>query len=77
MTEGYLPSFDQNGVPLMLNWTPHDVGAWVRETLNFPQYEDCFITNFVTGRKLVLLDASHLQKIGIQEFKHIQVRAVI
>ena len=73
MHENFLPSFDTNGVPLMLDWTPEKVGAWVRVTLNFPEYEECFVKNCISGRKLIWIDASHLQKIGVQDFKHIQV----
>lgn len=66
-------SFDQDGVPLMLNWSIKDVGEWVRIDLGFPDYEDCFVSNFISGRKLILIDASSLQKLGVQDFEHIKV----
>lgn len=66
-------SFDRDGVPLMLNWTIKDVGDWVKIDLGFPEYEDCFVLNFINGRKLILIDASSLQKLGVQDFAHIKV----
>ena len=66
MHENFLPSFDTNGVPLMLDWTPENVGAWVRVTLNFPEYEECFVKNCISGRKLIWIDASIFKKLVLE-----------
>ncbi|XP_035215376.1 sterile alpha motif domain-containing protein 15-like isoform X2 [Stegodyphus dumicola] len=39
---------------------------------NYPLCEECFEKNFVTGRKLVLLEARHLPKMGITNFEDIK-----
>ena len=74
MGEPYNPTFDKNGVPLMLDWSPEDVGNWVKNTLNYPQYVDCFVSNCVSGQKLIWIDANNLVKLGVTDFEHIQVR---
>lgn len=66
-------SFDRDGVPLILRWSIKEVGEWIKNDLGFPQYEDCFVSNYINGRKLILIDASSLQKLGVQHFEHIEV----
>ncbi|XP_066911065.1 sterile alpha motif domain-containing protein 15-like [Clytia hemisphaerica] len=73
MGKPYKPTFDKSGIPLMLHWSPQDVGNWVKNTLNYPQYEDCFISNFVGGQKLIWIDADNLVKLGVTDFKHIKI----
>ena len=67
------PSFDQNGVPLMLNWTTHDVANWIRDEVGYPQYQECFRANFIDGRQLINIDASSLPRIGVTDFDHVKV----
>jgi len=65
--------FDTNGVPvIVLKWSIEDVEMWITDVLNFPQYAECFTSNFINGKKLIHMDASHLPKIGITDFEHIK-----
>ena len=34
----FCPSFDKEGIPVCLEWTPEDVAEWI-EHLGFPQYK--------------------------------------
>ncbi|KAL5012304.1 hypothetical protein ScPMuIL_010855 [Solemya velum] len=34
-------------------------------------YKECFLHNFITGRKLIAIDASALPKIGVYDFQDI------
>ncbi|XP_023232581.1 sterile alpha motif domain-containing protein 15-like [Centruroides sculpturatus] len=52
-------------------WTQEDVENWIVE-LGFPQYKNVMTENFITGKKLILLDANNLCKMGIKDFKHIK-----
>ncbi|XP_057315292.1 sterile alpha motif domain-containing protein 15-like [Hydractinia symbiolongicarpus] len=65
------PSFDKNGVPLILTWSIEDVGAWISEEVKLPEYEQCFVSNFIDGRKMINIDASSLPKLGVTDFEHI------
>uniref|UniRef100_G1P438 Sterile alpha motif domain containing 15 n=1 Tax=Myotis lucifugus TaxID=59463 RepID=G1P438_MYOLU len=56
------PQFDY------LNWSPEKVAEWISE-LGFPQYKECFITNFISGRKLIHVNCSNLPQIGITDFE--------
>lgn len=58
-------------VPTCIHWTCEDVANWIEE-LGFPQYRECFRTNLIDGRKLILADASHLPNIGVIDFDHIK-----
>jgi len=53
-----------------VNWTCCEVADFI-ELLGFPQYKECFLRNKVDGRRLIWCDASHLNALGIGEFKHI------
>lgn len=55
-----------------LQWSHEDVGDWI-ERLGFPIYRDCFVSNYITGRRLIIMDASALPKIGIYDFEHIKM----
>ncbi|XP_072021642.1 sterile alpha motif domain-containing protein 15-like [Amphiura filiformis] len=57
--------------PACLSWSCEQVANWVAQ-LGFPQYKECFTRNLIDGRKLILIDASHLPQLGITDFKHIQ-----
>ncbi|XP_071505299.1 sterile alpha motif domain-containing protein 15-like [Diadema setosum] len=59
------------GDPISLYWTCDQVADWIEE-LGFPQYRACFTTNLITGRKLILADASTLPSLGITDFEHIK-----
>ncbi|KAJ3607060.1 hypothetical protein NHX12_026575 [Muraenolepis orangiensis] len=55
-----------------LDWSCHDVGSWI-ESLGFPEYKECFTDNFITGRKLVFVNCCYLPRMGITDFKDMQV----
>nr|CAB3265851.1 sterile alpha motif domain-containing protein 15-like [Phallusia mammillata] len=57
-------------VPTCIHWTTDDVANWIEE-LGFPQYRNCFTTNLINGRKLVLVNSSLLPRLGITDFDHI------
>lgn len=38
-------------------------------------FQACFRENFISGSKLIYMDASHLPKIGVTDFQHIKVKA--
>jgi len=46
-----------------------------RKSVNFV-CQECFASNFVTGRRLIIIDASTLPKLGITDFMHIKVSIV-
>ncbi|XP_011843673.1 PREDICTED: sterile alpha motif domain-containing protein 15 [Mandrillus leucophaeus] len=51
-----------------LNWDPEKVAEWISQ-LGFPQYKECFITNFISGRKLIHVNCSNLPQMGITNFE--------
>ncbi|XP_054096208.1 sterile alpha motif domain-containing protein 15 isoform X3 [Callithrix jacchus] len=51
-----------------LNWDPEKVAEWISQ-LGFPQYKECFTTNFISGRKLIHVNCSNLPQIGITNFE--------
>ncbi|XP_021535272.1 sterile alpha motif domain-containing protein 15 [Neomonachus schauinslandi] len=51
-----------------LKWSPEKVAEWISE-LGFPQYKECFTTNFVCGRKLIYVNCSNLPQMGITDFE--------
>ncbi|CAM4571171.1 unnamed protein product [Lepidochelys olivacea] len=57
--------------PACLAWSPVEVAEWVRQ-LGFPQYEECFTTNCITGRKLIHVNCSNLPQMGITDFDHMK-----
>ena len=46
------------------------MGEWVA-SLGYEQYTPCFVDNNISGRRLILIDASTLPSIGVQDFQHI------
>jgi len=60
-----------NEIPDAFYWSVEDVANWI-EDIGFWQYKSCFTENFVDGRKLILVDANSLPKVGIQDFDHIK-----
>lgn len=59
------------GDPICLYWTCEQVADWIGD-IGFPQYRACFTTNLITGRKLIIVDASTLPSLGITDFDHIK-----
>ncbi|KAL4664982.1 hypothetical protein H8957_012590 [Semnopithecus entellus] len=51
-----------------LNWDLEKVAEWISQ-LGFPQYKECFITNFISGRKLIHINCSNLPQMGITNFE--------
>ncbi|XP_041070942.1 sterile alpha motif domain-containing protein 15-like [Carcharodon carcharias] len=59
-------------VPRSQRWQEKEVANWIQK-LGFPQYKDCFISNRITGRKLIFVNCSTLPRIGITDFEHMKV----
>ncbi|XP_044518043.1 sterile alpha motif domain-containing protein 15 [Gracilinanus agilis] len=55
-----------------LTWSPEDVAEWISQ-LGFPQYKECFTTNFISGRKLIHVNCSNLPQMGITDFEDMKV----
>ncbi|XP_069014831.1 sterile alpha motif domain-containing protein 15-like [Embiotoca jacksoni] len=55
-----------------LRWDCHDVAKWI-ESLGFPHYKACFTENFITGRKLIYVNCIYMPRLGVKDFKDIQV----
>ncbi|XP_072895577.1 uncharacterized protein [Hemitrygon akajei] len=58
-------------VPLSQDWQERHVAHWI-EKVGFPQYMDCFISNRISGRKLIFVNCSTLPNIGITDFEHMK-----
>ncbi|XP_030308416.1 sterile alpha motif domain-containing protein 15 isoform X1 [Calypte anna] len=56
-----------------LAWSAEEVAEWVAQ-LGFPQYEECFRANGITGRRLIHVNCSNLPAIGVTDFDHMKVR---
>ncbi|XP_062351377.1 sterile alpha motif domain-containing protein 15 [Cinclus cinclus] len=54
-----------------LTWSVEEVAEWVAQ-LGFPQYEECFRANGVTGRRLIQVNCSNLPGMGVTDFGHTQ-----
>ncbi|KAJ1078690.1 PREDICTED: sterile alpha motif domain-containing protein 15 [Capra hircus] len=55
-----------------LQWSPEKVAKWICQ-LGFPQYKECFTTNFISGRKLIHVNCSNLPQMGITDFEDMKV----
>ncbi|XP_032338790.1 sterile alpha motif domain-containing protein 15 [Camelus ferus] len=55
-----------------LKWSPEKVAEWISQ-LGFPQYKECFTTNFISGRKLIHVNCSNLPQMGITDFEDMKV----
>ncbi|XP_004682109.1 PREDICTED: sterile alpha motif domain-containing protein 15 [Condylura cristata] len=55
-----------------LSWSPERVAEWISE-LGFPQYKECFTTNFISGQKLIHVNCSNLPQMGITDFEDMKV----
>ncbi|XP_075804902.1 sterile alpha motif domain-containing protein 15 isoform X2 [Microtus pennsylvanicus] len=51
-----------------LKWTAENVAEWIGE-LGFPQYKECFTTNFINGPKLIYVNCCNLPQMGITDFE--------
>eukprot|EP00055_Hartaetosiga_balthica_P007188 m.24358 g.24358 ORF g.24358 m.24358 type:complete len:85 (+) comp5640_c0_seq1:98-352(+) len=49
----------------------NEVAEWI-EGLGYPQYKDCFVSNFIDWDKLKIINSATLPQLGIQKFNHIQ-----
>ncbi|KAI6067919.1 Sterile alpha motif domain-containing protein 15 isoform X1 [Aix galericulata] len=58
--------------PPALRWGTAEVAEWV-SSLGFPQYEECFRANGISGRRLVLVTCSSLPAMGVTDFGHMKV----
>ncbi|XP_039561415.1 sterile alpha motif domain-containing protein 15 isoform X1 [Passer montanus] len=54
-----------------LTWSAEEVAEWVAQ-LGFPQYEECFRANGVSGRRLIHANCSGLPAMGVTDFGHMQ-----
>ncbi|KAK2523910.1 hypothetical protein Q9233_009791 [Columba guinea] len=54
-----------------LAWSAEEVAEWVVQ-LGFPQYEECFRANGITGRRLIHANCSNLPAMGVTDFGHMQ-----
>ncbi|XP_075900863.1 sterile alpha motif domain-containing protein 15-like isoform X2 [Nelusetta ayraudi] len=55
-----------------LLWSCEDVASWIA-SLGFPYYRECFTENLVNGRKLIYVNCVYLPRLGITNFKDMQV----
>ncbi|XP_075387914.1 sterile alpha motif domain-containing protein 15 [Tenrec ecaudatus] len=55
-----------------LKWSPQDVADWISK-LGFPHYEECFTTNFISGRKLIYVNCANLPQMGITKFEDMKI----
>ncbi|CAL8084306.1 unnamed protein product [Calicophoron daubneyi] len=59
-------------IPEASHWTIEQVCEWI-ESIGFPYYKNCFIDNYIDGKKLIKVDASTLPMMNITKFNHIQI----
>ncbi|XP_060948045.1 sterile alpha motif domain-containing protein 15-like [Limanda limanda] len=55
-----------------MEWSCDEVARWI-ESIGFPQYKACFTDNFINGRKLIYVNCTYLPRLGITDFKDMQV----
>ncbi|XP_048508197.1 liprin-beta homolog isoform X2 [Athalia rosae] len=60
--------------PVCWEWDVHDVAKWLRKEVGLPEYKNCFIKNFINGRRLLRVDASVCPMIGIQDLSHTKLK---
>ncbi|KAF7260417.1 hypothetical protein EG68_02437 [Paragonimus skrjabini miyazakii] len=61
-------------IPEASLWTIKEVGEWI-ENIGYPQYRNCFVENYIDGKKLISVNASTLPMMGITKFDHTQIIA--
>ncbi|ALC37939.1 CG15625 [Drosophila busckii] len=62
---------DKLPLPSIFEWDDMDIRRWIKR-YGYPQYMNTFRVNMVSGRKLLLLDASALSAMNIKRFDHIK-----
>nr|XP_033807534.1 sterile alpha motif domain-containing protein 15 [Geotrypetes seraphini] len=62
--------------PECLSWTREQVAKWIRDS-GFPQYQNCFLKNYITGRKLIFVNCSNLPQMGITDFEHMKAISLL
>ncbi|XP_030069587.1 sterile alpha motif domain-containing protein 15 [Microcaecilia unicolor] len=62
--------------PECLQWSREKVAKWIGRN-GFPQYQGCFLENFITGRKLIFINSSNLPQLGITDFEHIKAISLL
>ncbi|XP_065695758.1 sterile alpha motif domain-containing protein 15 [Patagioenas fasciata] len=62
---------DPRSAQPFLAWSAEEVAEWVVQ-LGFPQYEECFRANGITGRRLIHANCSNLHAMGVTDFGHMQ-----
>ncbi|XP_015513167.2 uncharacterized protein LOC107219456 [Neodiprion lecontei] len=60
-------------MPDCWHWDVERVVKWLRNEIGLAQYKDCFVKNFINGRRLIRVDASVCPKIGIRDLSHIKL----
>ncbi|KAF8571857.1 hypothetical protein P879_03927 [Paragonimus westermani] len=61
----------KTNIPEASLWTVNEVGEWI-ENIGYAQYKDCFIENYIDGKKLITVNASTLPMMGITKFEDTQ-----
>ncbi|ESO83494.1 hypothetical protein LOTGIDRAFT_236529 [Lottia gigantea] len=59
-------------IPDCLYWSCEEVADWIEE-LGFSKYRDCFLNNFIDGKKLITVTSSALPNMGVSDFTHIKI----
>ncbi|XP_011189332.1 uncharacterized protein LOC105216505 [Zeugodacus cucurbitae] len=62
---------DKLPLPSVYEWTIEDVCRWIRQ-YGYRHYQNTFRVNFITGRKLLLVDAKALTSMNIRNFDDIK-----
>lgn len=55
--------------PKALSWSTTDVSTWL-QSIDLPQYVETFKLNFITGRRLLLLNPKQLCQLNIHDYDH-------
>ena len=58
-------------VPPAFFWNEQQVAEWLGKN-GYERYCECFLANHIDGRRLIHVDASHLPKIGVNDWLHIK-----
>lgn len=61
-----LGSIEDPDLPECMNWTEKQVGDWIT-SIGWPQLRETFVRNMITGRRLVLIDCTALNKMGMTD----------
>ncbi|XP_067624554.1 uncharacterized protein [Eurosta solidaginis] len=61
---------DEIPLPSVYEWSNYECYQWIRK-YGYPQYQNTFRVNLITGRKLLLVNAQALSAMNITNFEHI------